>query len=125
MLMTSKTFRLLLTFILANPANFLFAQAVKNVEVTIDGVAGFQDTPLEPYGKWHVHDPARPQPPVVTPGTNSSLGAAPPSDAEVLFDGHGLEKWQTMQGSPAGWKTNADYVETAARGGSIRTRGAW
>ena len=30
-----------------------------------------------------------------------------------------------MSGSPANWKTNEDYVETAARGGSIRTRGKW
>ena len=34
----------------------------KNVEVVIDGVAGFQDTPMQPDGKWYVHDPARPQP---------------------------------------------------------------
>jgi hypothetical protein len=123
--MKSKIFRLLMAFVLAGPANLLFAQGTKNVEVTIDGVAGFQDTPLEPDGKWHVHDPARPQPSVVTPGNAFSLGANPPSDAEVLFDGHGLEKWQNMQGSPARWKTNEDYVETAARGGSIRTRGSW
>ena len=29
---------------------------------------GYTDTPMQPNGKWHVHDPARPQPPVVTPG---------------------------------------------------------
>src|SRR5437879_835395 len=65
----------------------------KNVEVTIDGVAGFQDTPLQPDGKWHVHDPARPQPPVVTPGSTFSQQAAPPSDAIVLFDGKDLSHW--------------------------------
>jgi hypothetical protein len=123
--MTSKTFRFLLTLFLANPLHSLYAQANKNVEVKVDAVAGFQDTPLEPDGKWHVHDPARPQPTVVTPGATFSVGATAPSDAEVLFDGHGLEKWQTMQGAPARWKTNEDYVETAARGGSIRTHGTW
>ena len=60
--------------------NVALAQTKKNVEVTIDGVAGFQDTPLQPDGKWHVHDPARPQPPVVTPGAFSE-NAAPPSDS--------------------------------------------
>ncbi len=45
---------------------------------------GYQDTPLIPGTKWHVHDGLRPQPTVVTPG--ATLGAAP-SDAIVLFDG--------------------------------------
>ena len=58
-------------------------------EIVIDGVAGFQDTPMQPDGKWHVHDPARPQPPVVTPGTFSE-NATPPGDATVLFNGKDL-----------------------------------
>ena len=58
------------------------AEKPKFVETVIDGVAGFQDTPMQPDGKWHVHDPARPQPPVVTPGTFSD-NATPPSDAMV------------------------------------------
>lgn len=28
---------------------------------------GFRDTPMLPGGKWHVHDPDRPAPKVVTP----------------------------------------------------------
>ena len=44
---------------------------------------GYDDTPLLPGGKWHVHDGNRPQPPVVTPG----CCCKPPSDAIVLFDG--------------------------------------
>jgi hypothetical protein len=51
---------------------------------------GFTDTPMLPGQKWHVHDPARPYPPVVTPG--AAPGAAP-SDAIVLFDGKDLSKW--------------------------------
>src|SRR6478752_5994543 len=111
--MKSKTLRFLLAILLASHLHSLYAQPNKNVEVKVDGVSGYQDTPLEPDGKWHVHDPARPQPPVVSPGAGFSVGATAPSDAEVLFDGHGLEKWQTMQGAPARWKTNEDYVETA------------
>ncbi|MEJ0090683.1 MAG: DUF1080 domain-containing protein [Limisphaerales bacterium] len=67
-----------------------------NTEVIIDGVAGFQDTPLQPDGKWHVHDPARPQPPIVTPGATFSQNANPPSDAIVLFDGKDLSQWRGL-----------------------------
>src|SRR4051794_16663702 len=28
---------------------------------------GYDDTPMQPNGKWHIHDGKRPQPPVVTP----------------------------------------------------------
>jgi hypothetical protein len=86
---------------------------------------GFKDTAMEPDGKWHVHDPDRPQPRVVTPGTTFSQGAPAPSDAEVLFSGKDLSKWENNQHQPATWKMADDYVETAARGGGIRTRGKW
>ena len=88
-------------------------------------IDGFIDTPLEAGGKWHVHDPARPQPEVVTPGATFSQGAPAPSDAEVLFNGTGLDKWVNARGTPANWHTNEDYVETAPFGGGIRTRGKW
>src|SRR4051794_12044316 len=51
---------------------------------------GFEDTPILPGLPYHVHDPNRPHPPVVTPG--AKLGD-PPSDAIVLFDGKDLSKW--------------------------------
>src|SRR6516164_2853546 len=51
---------------------------------------GFTDTPILPGLTWHVHDPARPHPPVVTPGATPG---APPSDAITLFDGKDLAKW--------------------------------
>jgi hypothetical protein len=92
----------------------------KNVEVTIDGIAGFQDTPMQPDGKWHVHDPARPQPPVVTPGTFSQM-APPPSDAVVLFGGKDLSQWRDKKtGGPALW-TVADGVMTSAKGDIVTT----
>jgi hypothetical protein len=88
-------------------------------------IDGFRDTPMLPGGKWHLHDPDRPQPRVVTPGATFSQGAPAPSDAEVLFDGKDLSKWQNAQGKEAHWKFQDGYVETAARGGGIRTKGKW
>ncbi len=41
--------------------------------------------------RWKVHDPARPKPPVVTPG--EYVKQAPPSDAIVLFDGTHMNRW--------------------------------
>jgi hypothetical protein len=86
----------------------------KNTEVTIDGVAGFQDTPVQPDGKWHVHDPARPQPPIVTPGNFSQM-AAPPSDATVLFGGkvEDLSLWTDRKGNPAPWKVEDGVMVSA------------
>ena len=37
---------------------------------------GYQDTPMQPNGKWHIHDGTRPQPRVVTPGPLRVAGAA-------------------------------------------------
>ena len=44
---------------------------------------GYDDTPMQPDGKWRVHDITRPRPPVVSAGPLTSL--APPSDAVVLL----------------------------------------
>ena len=94
--------------------NLALAQAKKNVEVTIDGVAGFQDTPLQPSGLWHVHDPARPQPPIVTPGATFSENAAPPADAIVLFDGKDLSQWRDKKtGGDAPWKIEDGVMVSA------------
>jgi hypothetical protein len=92
------------------------ADKPKITEVIIDGVAGFQDTPMQPDGKWHVHDPARPQSPVVTPGNSFSQQATPPSDAIVLFDGKDLSAWADKKsGGPAQWSV-ADGVAISAKG---------
>ena len=74
--------------------------------------------------KWRMHDPNRPQPPVVTPGQTFSQSAPAPSDAEVLFDGKDLSKWQSAGGQAAPWVVTNGYMECAARQ-NIRTRGKW
>ncbi len=63
---------------------------------------------------YHVHDPDRPHPKVVTP---PSEPGGPPSDAIVLFDGHDLSHWEASastitkkggSGAPE-WKLESGY----------------
>lgn len=69
---------------------------------------------------WPVHDPARPQPPVVVPGP-AGPPAAPPSDAVVLFDGRDLAGWTDAKGQPAAWKVETGYFEVVPKTGEVRT----
>src|SRR6267154_6133844 len=76
---------------------------------------------------WKIHDPHRPVPPVIdpgTPGTQDSPGR-PPSDAVALFDGKDLSKWAHKDGSPAKWKVESGYLETVPKTGYIYTREAF
>ncbi|HEY3129472.1 MAG TPA: DUF1080 domain-containing protein [Acidobacteriota bacterium] len=74
--------------------------------------------------QWKIHDMNRPQPTIVTPGTESTQDSAgrPPSDAVVLFDGKDLSNWRTDDGGPAKWKVENGYMEIAPRTGQILTR---
>lgn len=85
---------------------------------------GYEDTPMLPGTKWHVHDPKRPQARVVAPGTCSTQDkpGRPPSDAIILFDGKDLSKWQTVKGEPAPWKMEKGYLEVVPKSGDIYTR---
>ena len=66
---------------------------------------------------FHVHDPLRPHPPVVTPASQS--GGAP-SDAIVLFDGKDLSEWQSRgRGS---WKVGDGYLEVVPNAGDLATK---
>src|SRR3954466_516904 len=84
---------------------------------------GYQDTPLIPGTKWHVHDGERPQPKVVTPGSwnQDKRVTDPPSDAIVLFDGRDLSKWKSGNGE-AKWKVEEGYAEIN-KTGDIQTKG--
>jgi hypothetical protein len=90
------------------------------------GDLGFTDTPMLPGLPWHVHDPARPHPKVVTPGETPG---APPSDAIVLFDGKDLSQWtQAGRGADQGktidarWTMGNGYFEVAGGTGNLLTR---
>jgi hypothetical protein len=87
---------------------------------------GFTDTPMLPNLPYHVHDPARPHPPVISPAT---VPGGPPSDAIVLFDGKDLSKWeQRGRGAdaekmiPAQWKVGDGYFEVAPGTGELLTK---
>jgi hypothetical protein len=86
---------------------------------------GYEDTPLIPGTKWHVHDGLRPQPAIVTPGdpsTQEKVGTAP-SDAVVLFDGKDLSKWKMVKdGSDAKWKVEDGEIEVLPKTGYMQTR---
>ena len=86
---------------------------------------GYDDTPVIPGSKWKVHDGNRPQPRVVTPGTESTQerpGLAP-SDAVILFGGKDLSKWISVKdGGPAQWKLQNGYMEVVPKTGNIKTK---
>jgi hypothetical protein len=73
------------------------------------GYFGYKDTPKLPWCDWLVHDPDRPAPKRVEPGT-AGAPVPPPADAIVLFSGHDLDAWQT----PHGWKVEDGFL--VARG---------
>lgn len=79
---------------------------------------GYTDTPYIPYGKWRVHDAARPRPEVITPGKDGTA----PSDAVVLFDGTDLSHWHHVkdgESTPPTWKMGDGYFETVPRSGQL------
>jgi len=71
--------------------------------------------------KWKIHDPDRPQPPVVDPGP-AGKPVPVPSDAIILFDGKNLSQWTDGKGQPARWKVENGYMEVVKETGSIRTK---
>jgi hypothetical protein len=83
---------------------------------------GYDDTPMQPNGKWRVHDGKRPQPRVVTPG--DSVNATPvgaPQDATVLVGPRAdLSAWQMTDGAPVTWGMSNGVLSTGK--GLIRTK---
>ena len=71
--------------------------------------------------RWRQHDIRRPKPPVVEPA-EGTIAAKPPKDALVLFDGSGLDAWQSPDGGPAKWKVVDGSMVTAPGTGPIETK---
>jgi len=80
---------------------------------------GYTDTPMLPGQPWHVHDSARPRPPVVDPGP-AGQPVPPPADAVVLFDGKDLSQW-TGGKAAAQWKVENGCMEVSGSG-DIQTK---
>jgi hypothetical protein len=78
---------------------------------------GYDDTPILPGLPFHVHDPKRPHPPVVTP--SAQMGGAP-SDAIVLLDGKDLSQWETR--GKGNWKLANGVLEVTPGAGDFATK---
>lgn len=97
----------------------LLAFALATGMVGQQGSLGYDDTPMQPDGKWHIHDGKRPQPVIVTPGPAATLPA--PADATVLIGAKDdLSAWQMMNGASATWTMKGGVVETGK--GIMRTK---
>ncbi|HUR21554.1 MAG TPA: DUF1080 domain-containing protein [Vicinamibacterales bacterium] len=94
--------------------------AVGAVPTTQQAKLGYDNTPMQPDGKWRIHDGTRPQPRIVTPGPSAGM-AAPPSDAVVLLGPDGsLAAWEGAAGKPAAWPASGGVVQTG--NGGIQTK---
>ena len=81
---------------------------------------GYDDTPMQPNGKWRVHDSKRPQPRVITPGPAPEPGGAP-SDATVLLGAGGdLSAWQMADAKAATWPIKDGILQSGK--GMIQTK---
>jgi hypothetical protein len=84
---------------------------------------GYDDTPMQPGGRWHIHDGNRPQPRKVTPGQLPSSGiiAPAPSDATALVgDKNDLSAWRMTSGPAVTWVMKDGVLETGK--GTIETK---
>jgi hypothetical protein len=82
---------------------------------------GYDDTPMQPNGKWRIHDGTRPQPIVVTPAPAPVSPVPAPDDATVLIGGRDdLSAWQMPDGSRATWAMTNGIVSTGK--GYLRTK---
>jgi hypothetical protein len=81
---------------------------------------GYDDTPMQPNGKWRVHDSKRPQPRVIKPGTATAPAGAP-SDATVLVGaGADLAAWQMSGGGAVTWPMKEGVLQSGK--GMIETK---
>ena len=95
--------------------------ALFSILIFLGGVYLNGQTAKQEVEKWKIHDPDRPQPPVINPGPAGEPVPAP-SDAIILVDGKDLSQWTDGKGQPARWKVENGYMEVIKETGSIRTK---
>ncbi len=83
------------------------------------GVAATEAEILEHHKRAQITELWQPEPEVVSPGDTPG---APPSDAIVLFDGGGLEEWESVKGGAAPWGLDDGVITVVPGKGDIRTR---
>ena len=64
---------------------------------------GYDDTPMQPNGRWHIHDGKRPQPKVVTPGRDERRLRRRRTRPCWSAPGADRGAWQMMDGAPVTW----------------------
>ncbi|HJZ76755.1 MAG TPA: DUF1080 domain-containing protein [Vicinamibacterales bacterium] len=102
-------------------AALIVTSAVLVPAVDQQATLGYDDTPMQPGGRWHIHDGRRPQPVVVAPGPPAAAPSPVPGDATVLLGSRDdLAAWQMTDGSPATWTMKNGVLETGK--GLLRTK---
>jgi hypothetical protein len=110
-----------IAFVCVCAASVLAQQPAPKPEPPAKPVLGYDDTPMQPDGKWKVHDINRPRPNVVAPGPASPTPLAPPADAKVLVGaGSDTSAWQMMDGKPLTWNMSDGVLSTGK--GMARTK---
>jgi len=107
-----------------NPAPFVATIAIvtclgAGVVLSQQAPIGYDDTPMQPDGRWKVHDIKRPRPKIVSPGPFVSV--EPPADAIVLLGKtNDLSQWQMVGGEPVTWPIASGVISTGK--GFIQTK---
>jgi hypothetical protein len=82
---------------------------------------GYDDTPMQPNGKWRVHDGTRPHPAIIAAAPSADASTPAPSDAIVLLGPtDDLSAWQMNDGSVAAWAMKGGVLQTGK--GMLRTK---
>lgn len=87
----------------------------------VAGLVAQESRPGSGQPRWRQHDVRRPRPEAVEPA-DAAVATRPPKDAIVLFDGSGLDAWQSSDGGPARWRVVNGAMETVPGAGPIATR---
>ena len=95
-------------FVVALVMLILCGQSVRGQQAPV----GYDDTPMQPNGKWRVHDGTRPQPPMVVPGVTNDIPVPAPADAVMLLGiADDLSSWQMTDGSAPAWTMKGGVLQ--------------